>query len=230
MHDRRRVDDHLDPLVRQAEEVVRLDHLEALVGERGGVDRDLRAHRPRRVREGLLGRDGAQVVDGEPAERATARGEDDALRLAVERALEDRRVLAVDGDQVALAAGSGLQREVAGRDEALLVREGERDAVLERPHRRNQAGEADDSVQHDVRLSALEQLGRVSPGLRQRRESRRSAATPTSRQRARARDARRSPRSPGARSSRSRQAGRSASPSQRSARTDARLTRSADQR
>ena len=54
--DRRRVDDHLDPLVREAEEEVRLDHLEALVGERGGVDRDLRAHRPGRVRERLLGR------------------------------------------------------------------------------------------------------------------------------------------------------------------------------
>ena len=170
VHDRRRVDDHLDPLVRQAEEIVRLDHLEPLVGESGGVDGDLRAHRPGRMREGLLGRDVRELVGGEPTKRAAARGEDEALRLAVERALEDRRVLAVDRDQVALAAGSGLQRKVAGRDEALLVREGERDAVLERPHRRNQAGEADDGVQHDVRLGALEQLGRVSPGLSQRRQ------------------------------------------------------------
>ena len=122
------------------------------------------------MRERLLGRDVAELVGGEPAERAAARGEDEALRLAEERALEDRRVLAVDRDQLALAAGSGLQRELAGGDEALLVRERERDAVLERPHRRHQAGEADDGVQHDVRLGALEQLGRVSPGLRQRRE------------------------------------------------------------
>ena len=52
--DGRRVHDDLDPLVLEAEEVVRLDQLEALVRERRGVDRDLRAHRPRRMRERLL--------------------------------------------------------------------------------------------------------------------------------------------------------------------------------
>ena len=40
--DRGRVDDHLDPLVRQAEEEVRLDELEPLVRERCGVHCDLR--------------------------------------------------------------------------------------------------------------------------------------------------------------------------------------------
>ena len=44
------------------------------------------------------------------------------------------------------------------------------DAALERPERRGQAGEADDRVQDDVRLGALEQLGQVAADLRQRRE------------------------------------------------------------
>ena len=63
------------------------------------------------------------------------------------------------------------ERELAGGDEALLVRERERDAALERPHRRGEAGEADDRVQHDVGSGALEQLGQVAAGLRERREA-----------------------------------------------------------
>ena len=62
----------------------------------------------------------------------------------------------------ARCAASG---ELAGGDEALLVRERERDAVLERPERRVDAGEADDRVEDDVRLAALEQLGRVAADL-----------------------------------------------------------------
>ena len=153
-----------------AEEEVRLDHLEALVRERRRVDRDLRAHRPGRMRERLLGRDVGELVARAAAERAAARGQDDALRLAELRALEERRVLAVDRDQLAPAPLLRRERELAGGDEALLVRERERDAVLERPHRRREPGEADDGVQDDVGLGALEQLGRVAADLRQRRE------------------------------------------------------------
>ena len=52
--DRRRMHDDLDPLVRKPEQVVRLDELETLVRERRGVDRDLGAHGPGRMRESLL--------------------------------------------------------------------------------------------------------------------------------------------------------------------------------
>ena len=68
--DRRRVDDDLDPVVRQAEEEVRLDQLEPLVRERRRVDRDLRAHAPGRVRERLLGRHVLELVARAAAERA----------------------------------------------------------------------------------------------------------------------------------------------------------------
>ncbi len=86
-----------------------------------------------------LGRDVGELVARAAAERAAARRQDDALRLAERRALEERRVLAVDRDQEPAAALAGGERELAGGDEALLVRERERDAVLERPHRRGQA-------------------------------------------------------------------------------------------
>ena len=116
------------------------------------------------------GVDVRELVARPSAERAAARRQHEALGLAELGALEERRVLAVDRDQLAPAARARLERELAGGDEALLVRERERDAVLERPHRRREPGEADDGVQHDVRLGPLEQLGRVASGLRQRRE------------------------------------------------------------
>src|SRR5213076_517345 len=61
--------------------------------------------------------------------------------------------------------------ELARGDEALLVRERERDAALERPQRRVDAGEADDRVQDDVGLRPLEHLRCVASDLRQRRNA-----------------------------------------------------------
>ena len=80
-------------------------------------------------------------------------------RIAPLEALEERRVLAVDRQQQAAAAAMGGDGELAGRDEALLVRERERDAALERPQRRLDAGEADDRVEDDVRLAGVEERG-----------------------------------------------------------------------
>ena len=171
VHDRRRVDDDLDPVVREAEEEVRLDHLEPLVGERRRVDRDLRAHRPRRVRERLLRRDVGELVARASAERAAARRQDEALGLPELCALVERRVLAVDRDQPPAAALLCGEREVACGDEALLVGERERHAVLERPHGRGQPGEAERRVQDDVGARLLEQAGRIATHLGQRREA-----------------------------------------------------------
>src|SRR5581483_1248990 len=73
-------------------------------------------------------------------------------------------VLAVDRDDAAAAVD-----ELAARHEALLVRERERDVVLDGPERRVDAGEADDRVQDDVRRGAFEQLREVAADLLQRR-------------------------------------------------------------
>ena len=65
-------------------------------------------------------------------------------------------MLAVDRQQSASTPLKRREREVAGRDQALLVREGQVDAVLERPERGRQPRETDNGVQDDVRLRALE--------------------------------------------------------------------------
>ena len=90
--------------------------------------------------------------------------------VAALQALEGGGVLAVDRQQPASSPLPRRERELAGGDEALLVREREVDAALERPERHRQPGEADDRVEHDVGLGALEQLGQVAADLGQRRE------------------------------------------------------------
>ena len=214
MDDRGRVDDDLDLLVREREQEVRLDQLQALVRERGAVDRDLRPHAPGRVRERFLRGDVLELVARAAAERAARRGQDERVYLfrgSAFEALERGGVLAVDRQQPPSAPLASGEREVTGGDEALLVREREVDAALERPDRDRQAREADDRVQDDVRLGAVEQLGQVAPGLRQRREPVDRRAARTRRRRARAPDARRRSRSPGGRSSPLRRSGRPAS-------------------
>src|SRR4051812_11544451 len=151
---------------------MRLDQLESLVGERCGVDGDLSAHAPGWMCEGLVRRHAAEVVARAAAERAAGPGEHEARDLVGRRALQalvEGRVLAVDRKDAAAAPFLGGERELARRDETLLVREREVDAVLERPERRVHAREADDGVQHDVGLRALEQRDEVAADLLQRR-------------------------------------------------------------
>src|SRR5581483_10931260 len=145
--DRRRMDDDLDLLVGKPEEEMGLDQLEALVRERRAVDRDLRPHAPGRVGERLLGCDVLEFLTRAAAKRAAGGGEDervDLLRRAPFEALEGGAVLAVDGEQPAAAPLPGREGELTGGDEALLVREREVDAALERPERDREPGEADD--------------------------------------------------------------------------------------
>ena len=124
------------------------------------------------MRERLLGRDVLELGPRAAAERPAGTGEHervDLLRLAPFETLEERRMLAVDREDPSaspLARGEG---ELAGGDEALLVCQREVDAALERPERRVHSGKADDGVEHDVGLSALEQLGQVASDRFQRR-------------------------------------------------------------
>src|SRR2546423_15102896 len=102
--------------------------------------------------EGLLGGRGGQVVARTAAERPAGRGEDDGvdgLGAATLETLVQGRVLAVDRQEEASAAGVGPPGQLAAGDEALLVREREVDTVLETPERRPEAGEADDGVPGD---------------------------------------------------------------------------------
>ena len=163
-----RMHDHLDPVDRDVEEPVGLDQLEALVRERRRVDRDLRPHAPGRVRERLLRRDALELGPRAAAERAP-RGRqdepDDAVRRSTREALVERRVLAVDRDDRSAPPLPRAHRQLARGDEALLVRERERDAVLERPERRADARKADDGVEHHIGGASLQERRRITAHL-----------------------------------------------------------------
>jgi hypothetical protein len=160
--DRLGVHDDRDPVEVHPEELVRLDHLEALVHERRRVDGDLGAHVPGGVLERLGDRDPLELGAGLPPEGPTARGEDDPLDLvggAAAQRLVDGGVLGVDGDDLATAAGPGAGDDGPAGDEALLVGQREPLAVRERGQGGRQAGEPDDGVQHDVGLGQRRELG-----------------------------------------------------------------------
>src|SRR5207244_7165241 len=100
------------------------DQLQPFVRERRGVDRDLRAHAPGRVRERLPDAHVRELVARAAAERPARRGEHDrvdGLAATPFEALEDGGVLAVERKQEAPAPLPGRERELAGSDEALLV-------------------------------------------------------------------------------------------------------------
>src|SRR2546429_8208640 len=73
--------DYLDPVVRQREQEMRLDQLEALVGEGRRVDGDLRAHVPRRMRQRIGGLDVLPLLTRPPPERTAPGGEHEGMNL-----------------------------------------------------------------------------------------------------------------------------------------------------
>ena len=152
---RLRVDDDVDAVVGDAEQVMGLDQLEALVHQRRRVDRDLAAHLPGRVGERLLAGHAREVRA--TSERAARRGQDQAIddagRLRGDQLMQ-RRMLGVDGGDPGAARLRERHHELAADDEALLVGEGELDALAEGDDRRAEAGRADDRVEHDVGLGA----------------------------------------------------------------------------
>ena len=157
-----RVDDHLDRVVADIVQPVRLDDLQALVGERRRVDRDLGAHRPGRVAERLLRRDRGELrrrrVEERPARcrqderrdrrpsirrRGTARSpsapsRSGGARRAGWRTGRRGRVAATRGGQSARERHD----EVAAGDERLLVGRGDDLAGAQRGEDRAEADDA----------------------------------------------------------------------------------------
>src|SRR5260221_1023296 len=99
MHDALRMHDDVDALVRNAEEIVGLDHLQGLVGKRGAVHGDLRSHLPCGMPQRLL-RCRIRDAVGTPVTKWTARRRqhDPADLPHGTRAdrLKNRPVLAID--------------------------------------------------------------------------------------------------------------------------------------
>ena len=168
------------------------------------------------MRERLLGRDVLELGARAAAERAAGAGEDegvDLLRLASLEALEERGVLAVDGQD----PPADPARCAASASSPAATRLSLFASARSTPRSSAQSvawisREADDGVEDDVGLARARaaRSGRRRPASAARRR-RRAASSRRRRRRARARDAPRRSRSPGGRSSRLRRAARPAS-------------------
>ena len=168
-----RLHDDADAVVGHVEQVVRLDDLEALVHERGRIDRDLRPHVPRGMGERLRGRDFAQLVARAPAERPARSRHPQPLDLAMlfpDQALVNRPVFRIDRHEgtgrpvrrsqtrrTPAFVDGGCQRhdELAAHDERLLVRERKHLARAKRLVARSQPRRAHERVHDDVDLGKV---------------------------------------------------------------------------
>ena len=144
----------LDAVVGDAEQLVGLDDLEALVHQRGGVDGDLRAHRPGRMGQGLVDADRGQLV-GRPAPERPARGGEQQPGHVV-AAVPARRHwwTAQCSESTGTISAPGVPRarwhDRRPGDERLLVGQGQAPAGLEGGQGHRQPGEADHAVDDHV--------------------------------------------------------------------------------
>ena len=165
MDDALGVQDRLALVGPQAEQPLRLDQFQSLVGQRGRVDRDLGPHRPVRMLERVLGRHASQRRQRELAKRPAGGRQDNAAhrrgRVTLQ-ALEDRVVFAVDRQQPD-AVGARLRHdELAGHHQDLLRGEGEILARGQRRQRGSQPDGADHGHEHQVGLRQLRQIDQAA--------------------------------------------------------------------
>jgi hypothetical protein len=185
MDDAFRVHYDLDPLRRQAEQPMRFDHFEALVHHGGGVYADLAPHHPIRMGTGF-GRGHAREFRDRPCPKRTARrgekypahtGLPRVARVAQRQALENRVVLAVNGEQRRAAPRRRRHEHGATDDERFLV--GEQDALAGAGggKRGPQTGRPDDRCHDGIRAAPCRGFDdtrlppedpRRQPGARQR--------------------------------------------------------------
>ena len=152
---------------------MRLDHLEPLVHQGGGVDGDLGAHPPRRVGERVGGGDVRERRRRRRAERAARGGQDEpphVAALAGAQRLVEGVVLGVDRQDRAAVARRRRHHQLAGHHQRLLVGQQHLAAGADGVPRRHQPEGADEGADHRVGLG----VGRDRDAARLAREHRRA--------------------------------------------------------
>ena len=151
--DRLRMHHYFDVSRSGIEQPAGLDHLESLVHHRSGIDRNLVAHVPLRMLQGLMERSLSDILPAPGAERAAGCGQMDlADRVApgAQKALEDRRMLGIDRQDRRFHGHGKVHDEAAAGNEGLFVRQRYRLAGGDRRDCRPEAAEPDQSRQHHV--------------------------------------------------------------------------------
>src|SRR6266404_1898853 len=145
------------------------DDFERLVDERGGIDRDLLAHRPGRMFERFGHRRTRDPLGTPGAERAARRGENEPRELgrpAPRHALQDGAVLGIDRDDFAAALTRRLGDQLARHDQRLFICERDTLASTQRRQRCFESRGTDDAVHHNPDIGMrrrLDEAGRTRP-------------------------------------------------------------------
>src|SRR6266566_8984382 len=129
------------------------DDFERLVDERGGIDRDLLAHRPGRMFERFGHRRARDPLGAPGAERAARRGENEPRELgrpAPRHALQDGAVLGIDRDDFAAALTRRLGDQLARHDQRLFICERDALAGTQGRERCFEASRANDAIHDDA--------------------------------------------------------------------------------
>ena len=106
------MDHDVDAIVRNAEQKVRLDHLERLVRQRRAVHGDLAPHLPGRMLQGVVQRRAGKTLARPRAEGSARGGEHETTHFAGRAsadALENRAMLAVDRNELTAAVLRGVE-------------------------------------------------------------------------------------------------------------------------
>ena len=143
--------DDVDGVEIETEEQRGFDHLEALVDQGRAVDGDHGTHVPGGMCQRVLRRDIPELRAGTAAERAAARRQHQPTYLlgaAATQALRQRRVLRVDGHD--LARSSPIGDQGSADDERFLVGQGQRAAGVEGGQRGFEADRAGHRVEDDI--------------------------------------------------------------------------------
>ena len=161
VHDRLRVQHHVDPFGGHVEEPAGLDDLETLVHERRGVDGDLGAHRPLGMAQRLFRRDVGERLARYVAQRAARAGDDEPprCRAFAREALEYGRMLRVDRQDRSPVFGRHAHDVFAAHHERLLVGQGQFLAGAERRDRGGEARIAHQGIDHDLGAAGRRDLG-----------------------------------------------------------------------
>ena len=151
-----RVYRHLDAIIRQAEEMVRLDDLERLVDECGTVHRDLGPHLPRRVIQRLVHRGPGQFVRRPLPERPAAGGQHQPghRRPGPGNALQHRAVLGIHRHQFPTPGPRRLQHQLPAGHQRLLVGQCHALAGSQCGERGVQPRKTHDGVEDNVRVGS----------------------------------------------------------------------------
>ena len=161
MHNRLRVNQHLNLVSFYAEEPFGFDHLETLVHHRSRVDGDLCTHIPCRVAQGVsLGHMGNLLHRLQTERTARGRQQDllDGVLILTDETLEDGRVLTIDRQDGGVVLLGQLQDQFTGNHQCLLVGETNRLTCLDGMDGGVQTGETDHGSKHHVDRTCLHNL------------------------------------------------------------------------